>query len=147
MNGFSNLSARRICDATALRFPPGEYGLYCRPVKRARICLALWWAGSGLAAAQLAPSAPSRFFDVNRSELPAAVQQVPVEHLSSGALMLLDRGGNLVQAPRSPLFHAIEAPAAVALDPRVGPNTRLGDDPAPLPPGKTAQAEPHIARS
>jgi hypothetical protein len=34
----------------------------------------------------------------------------------------------------------------VALDPRVGAN-RLGDDPAALPPGLRAQAEPHIARS
>ena len=30
---------------------------------------------------------------------PAALQTVPLEHLSSGALMLLDRGGDLVRAP------------------------------------------------
>src|SRR5260370_11712312 len=32
------------------------------------------------------------------------------------------------------------------LDARVGPNVRLGDDPAALPSNLRAQAEPHIAR-
>src|SRR5207253_4131089 len=35
----------------------------------------------------------------------------------------------------------------VMLDPRVGPNIRLGDDPAALPPSMRAQAEPDIARA
>lgn len=74
------------------------------------------------------------------------MQTVPLERLSSGAISLLDRGGDLVRAPaaaRAP----VEAEAAVTLDLRVAPNLRLGDDPAPLPPTMRAQAEPHIARS
>ncbi len=39
------------------------------------------------------------------------------------------------------------ATAEVALDRRVGPNVRLGDDPAALPANMRAQAEPHIIRS
>ncbi|HEV2095425.1 MAG TPA: sialidase family protein, partial [Chthoniobacterales bacterium] len=37
--------------------------------------------------------------------------------------------------------------SSVALDPRVGANIRLGDDPPALPANMRAQAEPHIARS
>jgi hypothetical protein len=82
----------------------------------------------------------------DRSGWPASLQSVPLEHLSSGALMLLDRGGDLVRAPASGPVQP-QAETAVTLDLRVGPNLRLGDDPAPLPPTMRAQAEPHIARS
>lgn len=83
---------------------------------------------------------------VDRSAWPAALQNVPLDRLSSGALMLLDRGGDLVQAPVRSINRAEET-AAVTLDLRVAPNLRLGDDPAPLPENMRAQAEPHIARS
>ncbi len=43
-------------------------------------------------------------------------------------------------------LEAMEAPL-VALDPRVGANIRLGDDPSALPPEMRAQAEPHIIRA
>ena len=66
-----------------------------------------------------------------------------LERLSSGAIRSLDENGNLVDWSSA---NAIAAPA-VALDPRVGANIRLGDDPAALPPNLRAQAEPHIARS
>lgn len=82
----------------------------------------------------------------DRSQWPAALQSVPLERLSSGALMLLDRGGDLVAAPVASNVRA-EVTAGVALDLRVAPNLRLGDDPAPLPSNMRAQAEPHIARS
>ena len=82
----------------------------------------------------------------DRSNWPATLQTVPLERLSSGALMLLDRGGDLVRAPAAARAPA-QAKAAVTLDLRVAPNLRLGDDPAPLPLGFEAQAEPHIARS
>ena len=82
----------------------------------------------------------------DRSQWPAALQSVPLERLSSGALMLLDRGGDLVRPPVRPAS-PLQTEAAVALDLRVAPNLRLGDDPAPLPPTMRAQAEPHIARS
>lgn len=60
--------------------------------------------------------------------------------------MLLDRGGDLVRPAATTMARA-EAATAVVLDLRVAPNVRLGHDPAPLPPGGRAQAEPHIARS
>ena len=82
----------------------------------------------------------------DRSNWPAALQNTPLERLSSGALMLLDRNGDLVRTP-IPAPPAAEATVAVTLDLRVAPNLRLGDDPPALPPNMRAQAEPHIARS
>lgn len=84
---------------------------------------------------------------VDRSRWPAALQNVPLERLSSGALFLLDRGGDLVRAAGAASSVQLEAGTSVTLDLRVAPNLRLGDDPAPLPPAMRAQAEPHIARS
>ena len=55
--------------------------------------------------------------------------------------MLLDRHDELVM-PAAPMNMT-----AVALDSRVGPNIRLGDDPPQLPSNMRAQAEPHIVRS
>ena len=70
----------------------------------------------------------------DRSTWPAALQNVPLERLSSGAISLLDRGGDLVSpAARNP-SSVHEETAAVALDLRVAPNLRLGDDPDPLAP-------------
>jgi hypothetical protein len=83
---------------------------------------------------------------LDRSHWPAALQNVPLDRLSSGALSLLDRGGDLVQ-PSALAGAQTEEPAAVVLDLRVAPNLRLGDDPPQLPPDMRAQAEPHIARS
>lgn len=72
----------------------------------------------------------------------------PLERLSSGALMRLDRHGDLVTppapAPRRKL--GADAPLEAWLNPRVGSNTRLGDDPEALPATMRGQAEPHIAR-
>lgn len=82
----------------------------------------------------------------DRSQSPAASQNLPLKRLSSGALSLLDRGGDLVSPP-SLAMAQMEASAAVTLDLRVAPNLRLGDDPSGLPPNMTAQAEPHIVRS
>ena len=88
---------------------------------------------------------------MDRSKLPPAIQNVPLERLSSGALMLLNRDDNLVAPPQ---LLARQAPgataaqtAAVALDPRVGEDVRLGNDPPQLPANMRAQAEPFIARS
>ena len=91
-------------------------------------------------------------FVADRSRLPEALQHVPLNRLSSGALMLLDRGGNLVRPP-APRQQVTAQPQVTtdavvpALDSRVGANIRLGDDPPALPNGLRAQAEPHIARS
>lgn len=82
----------------------------------------------------------------DRSDWPAGLQNVPLERLSSGAVSLLDRGGDLVRpATSNSAVHAESI--AVVLDLRVAPNLRLGDDPTPLPVTMRSQAEPHIARS
>jgi hypothetical protein len=89
----------------------------------------------------------------DRSRLPAALQNVRLDRLSSGALMLLDRGGDLVEWPaassRLTTGNSLspDINATVALDPRVGANIRLGNDPPALPPNMRAQAEPHITRA
>ena len=104
--------------------------------------------------------ASARFFTVDRSTLPPELQQIPLERLSSGALMLLNHNNNLVHppaawsqrpapattVPSAVLPLATPAPGVV-LDLRVGSNLRLGDDPPALPSNMRAQAEPHIARS
>ncbi|HEY3663696.1 MAG TPA: sialidase family protein, partial [Chthoniobacterales bacterium] len=82
----------------------------------------------------------------DRSLWPAALQTVPLERLSSGAISLLDRGGDLVR-PATVASSTHAETAAVTLDLRVAPDLRLGDDPTPLPPAMRAQAEPHIVRS
>lgn len=89
---------------------------------------------------------------INRDRLPEALRNAPLERLSSGALMLLNQE-DLVQPPAAWFAHqsktsqADQVAALVALDPRVGANIRLGDDPSALPSNQRAQAEPHIARS
>jgi len=62
--------------------------------------------------------------------------------------MMLDQGGNLVQWPSANRSKKISADASLAagLDPRIGPNIRLDDDPRALPTNMLAQAEPHIVR-
>jgi hypothetical protein len=87
---------------------------------------------------------------VNRDRLPPALQNVRLDRLSSGALMLLNRD-DLVQPPAAWFAREAQTPqsaqAVVALDPRVSANIRLGDDPPALPSNMRAQAEPHIMRS
>ena len=105
-------------------------------------------------AAAAGPAAAERS-DSNRERLPASLRDVPLEHLSSGALLRLDRGGDLVETPEAWAERVRAAAAedeqerktAVALDLRVSPNIRLGDDPAELPQNLRAQAEPHIVRA
>jgi hypothetical protein len=84
---------------------------------------------------------------VDRSHWPAALQTVPLERLSSGALLLLDRSGDLVRSTSPNESQTQAETTAVTLDLRVAPDLRLGDDPPALPPTMRAQAEPHIARS
>ncbi len=116
-----------------------------------RLC-SLFLFASAVALAHAAPFSP-RIFD--RSRLPASVRPVPLDHLSSGALLRLDQDGDLVENPSArtarlqsrPENRATADAPAVALDPRVAANIRLGDDPPALPSNMRAQAEPHIARS
>ena len=114
------------------------------------LTLSLLFLGS-LAFAQTGPS-PAKP-PVDRAKLPPNLRNLPLERMSSGALMLLNRDNNLVLPPRiettakgaTVTQEAVSGP--VALDLRIGPNIRLGNDPSPLPPNMRAQAEPHIARA
>src|SRR5436190_24349517 len=113
-------------------------------MNRAFLLIALVTISVSFAQQQSIPNAPQSSA-VDRSRLPKALANVQLEHLSSGALMLLDHGGDLVR-PRDiskviPSL-ATQPSLSVALDPRVGPNIRLGPDPSALPPGMKAQAEP-----
>jgi hypothetical protein len=103
---------------------------------------------------------PSTSQPLDRARLPSGLRDAPLNRLSTGALMMLDQGGDLVLPPRTANTAAetssdVSAAAAGAtLDPRVGPNVRLGDDPATLDNANCgsqcaphAQAEPDITRS
>ena len=114
------------------------------------LTLSLLFVGS-LAFAQTgqSPAKPT----VDRAKLPPNLRNLPLERMSSGALMLLNRDNNLVLPPRTGTTakgatvtqEAVSGP--VALDLRIGPNIRLGNDPSSLPSNMRAQAEPHIARA
>ncbi|MGB8806173.1 MAG: hypothetical protein WCC93_14690, partial [Chthoniobacterales bacterium] len=114
------------------------------------LTLSLLFVGS-IAFAQTGQNLPKP--PVDRAKLPSNLRNLPLERMSSGALMLLNRDNNLVLPPRIETTakgatitqEAISGP--VALDLRVGPNIRLGNDPSALPPDMRAQAEPHIARA
>ncbi|MDQ3313764.1 MAG: glycoside hydrolase [Verrucomicrobiota bacterium] len=128
--------------------------------RRRRLCIALFataplcFAPSGAAAAQPA-SVTSDHRSVDRARLPEALRNVPLEHLSSGALLRLDVDGELVEAAdiysarreRSLRSTSRMTAPILSLDPRVASNIRLGDDPPALPQTFRAQAEPHIARA
>lgn len=87
-----------------------------------------------------------------RRHFPRALRHVPLGRLSSGALMRIDRGGDLITWPNAPttgttfIASASSQTVTNALDPRIGGNISLGDDPPQLPSNMRAQAEPHIAR-
>jgi hypothetical protein len=114
------------------------------------LTLSLLFVGS-IAFAQTGQNLPKP--PVDRAKLPSNLRNLPLERMSSGALMLLNRDNNLVLPPRIETTakgatiaqEAISGP--VALDLRIGPNIRLGNDPSALPPNMRAQAEPHIARA
>jgi len=111
----------------------------------------LFLAVGSIAVAQ--QSQPLIMPPVDRAKLPPNLRNLPLHRLSSGALMLLNRDNNLVLPPRSittakgGITAEAAASAPVALDLRIGPNIRLGNDPSPLPSNMRAQAEPHIARA
>ncbi|MFZ3376904.1 MAG: sialidase family protein, partial [Chthoniobacterales bacterium] len=120
------------------------------------LCAASIWLGPGLYAGAPAADASSpspQPFVVDRNSLPPSLREINLKHLSSGALMLLNKNNNLVRpspawSTQGPNRTSRQGEAAtVALDPRVGANIRLGNDPPALPPNMRAQAEPHIARS
>ena len=123
-----------------------------KPITFALLGIILSTGGLRAETADSSRSAPPRLAPVDPSMLPPALRGTNLDHLSSGALMLLNRNGNLVAPPAAWLAQSSGQTSAaeqapVALDLRVGLNTRLGDDPAALPSTMRAQAEPHITRS
>lgn len=120
-------------------------------MRRIAICAGIFFACLASALAQSAASPRPSFFTVDRSTLPTGLQGIPLDRLSSGGLSLLNSKANLIRPPAATSATQTRQPRVasipVALDPRVGSNLRLGDDPSALPAGRTAQAEPHIARS
>lgn len=128
------------------------------PVLRASLLIALWIAPTGPVIAERpsdqAPSGSNWHRTPNRERMPRALRNVPLERLSSGALLRLDLNGDLVEPPEVWASRVAEIEssdrsraAAVPLDRRVGANIRLGDDPPALPSTRRSQAEPHIARA
>jgi len=82
------------------------------------------------------------------SRLPPALQGANLRHLSNGGyLRILTLSTNGQAESGTPRSAASLGAGSVALDPKVGPNVRLGDDPSALPANRRAQAEPHIIRS
>src|SRR4051794_7491852 len=128
-----------------------------RLLPRALICISAVISANLLLVRQAPAQQQPTLDSFDRNRLPEGLRNVPLEHLSSGALLRLDRDGDLVESPSSwstriqsradTTNRAVMTAAAVALDRRVGANIRLGDDPANLPSTMRAQAEPHIARS
>lgn len=114
------------------------------PVRFTLVAGVCYFAALVSFAEQQRPAMPA----VNREKLPAGARNLRLDRLSSGALMLLNRDDNLVQPSAAMPAAAIATQAAaVALDPRVGANLRIGNDPPQLPANMRAQAEPFIARS
>jgi hypothetical protein len=118
------------------------------------LCAAsIWFEPALYAGAPAANAGNPQSFVVDRNSLPPSLREINLKHLSSGALMLLNKNNNLVRPSPAWSSQAGKVPSvttqapSVALDPRVGANIRLGDDPPALPPNMRAQAEPHIARS
>ncbi|MBS0659891.1 MAG: exo-alpha-sialidase [Verrucomicrobia bacterium] len=76
---------------------------------------------------------------------PGQPRRWPLERMSSGALLRLDREGDLVKPPTDSPPRLPNAGGM--LDPRIGANVRIGDDPPALPSVRRAQAEPHALRN
>ncbi len=79
--------------------------------------------------------------------------KLPLDRLSGGALMRLDRGGDLVQwpstkgtPPPTSSRNSTDPSIVAGLDPRVGLNLQLGPDPPQPLTNQWHEAEPHIAR-
>src|SRR5438067_2331074 len=106
------------------------------------------WCDSRISSQQTGTDPKSATLNAIYPHLPA----LTLDRLSSGALRMLDHGGNLARSPSGGSVAAGSVQASTdpiinaGLDPRVGSNIRLGSDPTQLPSNLRAQAEPHIAR-
>src|SRR5436309_15710225 len=103
-------------------------------MNRAFLLIALVTISVSFAQQQSIPNAPQSSA-VDRSRLPKALANAQLEHFSSGALMLLDHGGDLVRArarSTSTAPMATQEMSSVTLVPRIGPNVRPGNDPYTL---------------
>lgn len=113
-----------------------------------RLLTSLCLSSSVLFSARAAESSPT-----DPSPLPLALQSVDPDMLSSAAFGFFDARGawgySLPETAREalPAGSPDKGTPADRLDSWVTPNTRLGDDPAELPPESRQQAEPHVFRS
>lgn len=113
------------------------------PTSRHRRLAAVWLFLLGFGALRAA---------ANDAVLPESLRGVNPDMLSGGLFAVLDAEGAFGPRPTPPRARASYVdlskgrPPAV-LDPRVGLNLRLGDDPDALPAAQRGQAEPHIVRS
>lgn len=85
--------------------------------------------------------------DGSAAKLTGPALRFDPSRLSSGLYAALFAGTERLTEPEVALWQGASLAAPVALDPKVGPNLRLGDDPSALPSAFRAQAEPHLARS
>ncbi len=124
---------RRLCELQLSSRPAAQLPGHCRTRFAGIWLLFAAWLGVCGDVTGAAP-APAHF---PRPDL-----------LSSGGYALLYAGTDTLQpAAAQPTNPRLARPRLAAMDPKVGANIRLGDDPAALPPGQLAQAEPHLARS
>src|SRR3954451_21981904 len=106
-----------------------------RLLPRALIAISTALGASLLLVRQTPAQQPPTLDSFDRSRLPEALRYIPLDHLSSGALLRLDRDGDLVEPPSSgspqtrpraaATTRAVMTAAAVTLDRRVGANIRL----------------------
>src|ERR1700737_3438471 len=93
------------------------------------LCAAGIWLGPALCAgapAANASSPPRQPFVVDRSSLPPALREVNLKHLSSGALMLLNKNNNLVRPSPAWSAQAGKVPSVTTEAPRVALDLRVG---------------------
>ncbi len=107
-----------------------------------------WAAWVILTAGLLIPGGQglSYSFGLARAGEPDSTARFPLSRLSSGGYSLLT-----LTPPRQAETASVRvltgASSLAGLDPKVGANLRLGEDPTSLPSDRLAQAEPHLARS
>lgn len=95
-------------------------------------------------------SAPVRAATTDTAKVSLAAQAAPPGRLSGGLALAIEAAQAAVPpaaAVRAGVADQSKGQPGVTLDARVGPNVRLGDDPAVLPLNQSGQAEPHLYRS
>lgn len=115
-----------------------------QPSRRRIQILLLLWLGLGAGPTGLIRAE-------TRDQSPPATRPFPVRHperLSAGTAWAIEgTAPDSLPAPTPNRGAGLASEIPVGSSPKLGPNVRLGDDPAALPGSRRAQAEPHVARS